>query len=170
MDEARLPDFPASEVATTVLYAEAMSTFERFYENGDVKKLKDPYAPYQREITAALTGADYVKANRMRAVLQEKMLEFYSTYDVIVTPNFMSVAPPIAEDLVQSLPYPDPVGAIGNACGLPSLALPCGFGRAHMPVGFQVMGAAFEEGLLLDLGETYQERTRFHLERPSRFA
>ena len=106
----------------------------------------------------------------MRAVLQERMVEFYSSWDVIVTPNFMSVAPPIAEDLVKTLPYPDPVGAIGNACGLPSIALPCGFGRGHMPVSFQVMGSAFEEGLLLDLGELYQERTGFHEERPPRFS
>ena len=170
LDEAKLPEFPAAEVATTVLYAEALSTFERFFENGGVWKLKDPYAPYQREVTAALTGADYVKASRMRAVLQEKMLGFYSTYDVIVTPNFMSVSPPVDKDLVETLPYPDPVGAIGNACGLPSIALPCGFGKGHLPASFQIMGPAFEEGLLLDLGEIYQERTGFHQERPPRFA
>lgn len=170
LDEAKLPEFPASEVATTVLYAEALSTFEKFFENGGVWKLKDPYAPYQREITGGLTGADYVKASRMRAVLQEKMLGFYSTYDVIVTPNFMSVSPPIDKDLVETLPYPDPVGAIGNACGLPSIALPCGFGKEHLPASFQIMGPAFEEGLLLDLGEIYQERTGFHQERPPRFA
>lgn len=166
MEEAALPEFPATEAVITVLYAEAMSTFETFFDDGSVRQLTDPYAPYQREVTAALTGADYVKACRMRAVLQERMLDFYARYDVIVTPNFMSVAPPVAEDLVKTLPYPDPVGAVGNACGLPSIALPCGFGKAHMPVSFQIMGSAFEEGLLLDLGEMYQERTTFHEERP----
>jgi aspartyl-tRNA(Asn)/glutamyl-tRNA(Gln) amidotransferase subunit A len=170
LEDAVLPEFPATEVATTVLYAEAISTFENFFDSGDVRKLKDSYAPYQREATAALTGADYVKATRMRAVLQERMNDFYGKYDVIVTPNFLSVAPPVSEDLVKTLPYPDPVGAVGNACGLPAIALPCGFGRSHMPAGFQIMGAAFEEGLLLDLGEAYQARTRFHLERPPRFA
>ncbi len=170
LEDAVLPEFPAAEVATTVLYAEAISTFENFFDSGDVRKLKDPYAPYQRDVTAALTGADYVKASRMRAVLQQKVNDFYGKYDVIVTPNFLSVAPPVSEDLVKTLPYPDPVGAVGNACGLPAIALPCGFGRSHMPAGFQIMGAAFEEGLLLDLGEMYQGRTRFHLERPPRFA
>jgi aspartyl-tRNA(Asn)/glutamyl-tRNA(Gln) amidotransferase subunit A len=170
IEEAKLPDFPASETATAVLYAEAMSTFEKFFEDGTVRLLKDPYAPYQREVTEALTGADYVKATRMRTVLQEKMLDFYSRYDVIVTPNFMSVAPPVAEDLVKTLPYSDPVGAIGNACGLPAIALPAGFGRGHMPASFQIMGSAFEEGLLLDLGELYQERTSHHRERPPKFA
>ena len=170
IEEAKLPEFPASEVATTVLYAEALSTFEKFFDDGTVRQLTDPYAPYQREVTEALTGADYVKATRMRTVLQEKMLDFYSRYDVIVTPNFMSVAPPVAEDLVKTLPYADPVGAIGNACGLPAIALPAGFGRGHMPASFQIMGSAFEEGLLLDLGELYQSRTSFHEARPPRYA
>lgn len=166
MEEAKLPDFPASEVATTVLYAEAVSTFENFFRDGSVWKLHDVYAPYQPEIAGSITGADYVKAMRMRVVLQKKMADFYSKYDVIVTPNFLSVSPPIKDDFTKTLPYADPVGAIGNACGLPAIALPCGFGRDRLPAGFQIMGSSFEEGLLLDLGEAYQARTGYHRERP----
>ncbi len=167
---AKLPEFPASEVAGLIINAEALSTFEHFYKSGGVWELKDPYAPYQREITRAMNGADLVKAWRMRAVLQEKMVEFFEQYDVIVTPNFMSVAPSIHGDLNQALPYADPVGGVGNACGLPSIALPCGFGKGHMPAGFQIMGAPFTESMLLGLGEVYQSRTRFHRERPPQFA
>ncbi len=166
LTEATLPEFPASEMASIIINAEALSTFEDFYKNRGVWDLKDPYAPYQQEITRALTGADLVKAWRMRRVLQEKTADFYSRYDLIVTPNFMSVAPPIREDLNKTLPYADPVGAVGNSCGLPSIALPCGFGKAGMPAGFQIMGAPFEEATLLGLGELYQSRTRFHRERP----
>jgi aspartyl-tRNA(Asn)/glutamyl-tRNA(Gln) amidotransferase subunit A len=167
---AKLPEFPASEIAGLIINAEALSTFENFYKSGGVWDLKDPYAPYQREITRAMNGADLVKAWRMRAVLQEKMAEFFERYDVIVTPNFLSVAPSIHGDLNQALPYPDPVGGIGNACGLPSIALPCGFGKGHMPAGFQIMGSPFGESMLLGLGEVYQSRTRFHRERPPLFA
>jgi aspartyl-tRNA(Asn)/glutamyl-tRNA(Gln) amidotransferase subunit A len=170
LEPSALPEFPATEVASLIINAEALSTFENFYKDGTVKELKDPYAPYQREITRALEGADLVKAWRMRAVLQEKMADYFSRYDVIVTPNFMSVAPSIHEDLNKALPYADPVGAIGNSCGLPAIALPCGFGKGHMPVGFQIMGSAFEEPTLLELGEAYQARTRFHQERPPLFA
>ncbi len=166
LEEVKLPEFPASEVATIILYAEAVSTFEKFYRDGSVWELTDAYAPYQEEIVRALTGNDYVKASRMRAALQERMAGFFGTYDVVVTPNFMSVAPQIEDDLAKALPYADPVGAIGNACGLPSIALPCGFGRGHMPASFQIMGSSFEEALLCDLGEIFQSRTRFHRERP----
>ena len=170
LEEATLPEFPASETTTTVLYAEAISTFERFFRDGSVNQLTDVYAPHQERITKALTGADYVKAMRMRRVMQEKMADFYGRYDVIVAPNFLSVAPPIAKDFYETLPYPDPVGAFGNGCGLPAIALPCGFGRDRMPAGFQIMGSAWDERLLLDLGEAYQRRTNFHLQAPPAFA
>jgi aspartyl-tRNA(Asn)/glutamyl-tRNA(Gln) amidotransferase subunit A len=166
LEETSLPEFPASEVTTTVLIAETLSTFENYFRDGSVWTLRDVYAPYQNDIARPLTGVDYVKASRMRTVLQRSMAEFYASYDVIVTPNFLSVAPPITDDFTKTLPYPDPVGAVGNACGLPALALPCGFGKGRMPAGFQIMGSAFEEGLLLDLGETFQTRTNYHRERP----
>jgi aspartyl-tRNA(Asn)/glutamyl-tRNA(Gln) amidotransferase subunit A len=166
LDEAKLPDMPASEIATTVLFAEAISSFEPFFRDGTVRQLTDPYAPYQREATAALTGADYVKATRMRTVLQERVAEFFETYDFIVATNFLSVAPPVREDFLKTLPYPDPVGAVGNACGLPAVALPCGFGKGRMPASFQIMGPPFSEELLLNLGDAYQARTRHHLARP----
>lgn len=166
LEEAKLPDFPASELAGILISAEAVSAFENFFRDGRVKHLVDPYAPYQAEIAAGIRGADLQKAWRMRRVLQNQVAQFFQKWDVVVTPNFLSVAPLIREDLVQSLPYGDPAGAIGNACGLPAIALPCGFGRDHMPAGFQILGAPWDEGLLLDLGELYQRRTRWHLERP----
>jgi aspartyl-tRNA(Asn)/glutamyl-tRNA(Gln) amidotransferase subunit A len=167
IEEAKLPDLPASEMAGMLITAEALSTFERFYQDGSVRHLRDAYAPWQPEINGAMTGADVVKAWRIRRVLQQKMADFFGQYDVIVTPNFLSVAPHIEDDLFQALPYSDPVGAIGNACGLPAIALPCGFGRDHMPVGFQIVGPPFSEGLLLDLGEIYQKRTGWHQEKPT---
>ena len=166
MDDAKFPEFPASEVAGMLITAEAVSQFENLYKDGRVKRLKDVYAPWQPEINAAVTGPDIVKAWRMRRVLQEKVADWYGTYDVVVTPNFLSVAPPIDKDLYETLPYSDPAGAIGNACGLPSLALPIGFGRDHMPASLQVMGAPWDESLLLDIGETYQKRTSWHREHP----
>lgn len=166
LSEAKLPDMPASEIATTILFAEAISAFEPFFRDGSVRQLTDPYAPHQREVTAGLTGADYVKASRMRTVLQARMADFFESYDFLVTPNFLSVAPPVREDFMKTLPYPDPVGAVGNACGLPAIALPAGFGKERMPAGFQIVGAPFSEELLLNLGEAYQARTRHHLARP----
>jgi len=164
--DAKFPEFPYGEVAGLLITIEALSAFEPFFKDGRVKRLKDPWAQYQVETNAAVTGADAAKAWRMRVVLQKKMAEFFSTYDYVVTTNFMSVAPPVKQDLNETLPYGDPAGGIGNACGLPSIALPMGFGKEHMPASFQIMAAPFEESTLIDFGELWQSRTKYHLERP----
>jgi aspartyl-tRNA(Asn)/glutamyl-tRNA(Gln) amidotransferase subunit A len=167
---SKLPEFPASELAGLIITAEAMSTFEHFYRDGSIHKLKDPWAPYQQEINRAIGADDLVKAWRMRYLLQETVAAYFQDVDLIVTPNFLSVAPPEDSDLNQTLPYSDPAGAIGNACGLPSIALPCGTGRGGMPCGFQIMAAPWQEGLLADLGEAFQQRTEFHRSRPQAYA
>jgi len=168
IEEAKLPSIPAGEVAGLIISAEAISAFEPMFRNGDVYELFDEFAPYQAEIGASVTSADLVKAYRLRRALQDEMARFFGRYDVIVTPNFLSVAPRVSDDLTKALgAYTDPVGAIGNACGLPAIALPCGFGKDRLPASFQIMAAPFEEATLLDLGDVYQSRTKHHLARPT---
>ena len=166
MEDAKFPEFPYGEVAGLLITVEALSAFEPFFKDGRVAKLKDPWAQYQVETNAAITGADTMKAWRMRVELQKKMAEFYAKYDYVVTTNFMSVAPPVKEDLNKTLPYSDPAGGIGNACGLPAIALPIGFGKDSMPASVQIMAAPFEEAMLIEMGELWQTRTKYHLERP----
>jgi aspartyl-tRNA(Asn)/glutamyl-tRNA(Gln) amidotransferase subunit A len=167
LEEAKLPDYPAGEVSGLLITVEALAAFEPFIQDGRVKQLVDDMAWKQWDLAAPITGADVMKAQRMRYELQQKMDDFFALYDVIVTPNFKSVAPPVTMDLNKALPYPDPAGAIGVACGLPAIALPAGFGRDRLPVSFQVMGSPFSEATLLDLGDAYQRATKHHLEHPA---
>ncbi len=167
LEEAALPEYPASEVSGLLITVEALAAFEPFFRDGRVKQLVDDLAWKQWEIASPITGADVMKAQRMRFELQGRMDEFFARYDLIVTPNFKSVAPPVTMDLNAALPYGDPVGAIGVACGLPALAMPTGFGRDHMPVSFQLVGAPFSEALLLDVGDAFQRATAHHREHPA---
>ncbi len=166
IEEAALPELPASEVAGTLITAEALSTFSGFFDDGRVSQLVDPLAPRQREIGAPITGADTVKAMRMRREIQVRMAEWFERHDILLTPNFKSVAPPLSMDLYEALPYGDPVGALSAACGLPGLALPAGFGAARMPCGFQLVAAPFEDAALLALGERFQRESSHHRQHP----
>jgi aspartyl-tRNA(Asn)/glutamyl-tRNA(Gln) amidotransferase subunit A len=167
IEPAALPAGPASEVSGMLIGVEALAAFEPFLDDGRVKQLTDTLAPRQREIAEPITGADALKAMRIRESLQRAARDFFTRYDVIVTPNFMSVAPPVEQDLNEALPYGDPVGALSAACGLPGLALPAGPAKAGLPAGFQIVAAPFEEATLLDLGERYQSRTQHHRRHPA---
>jgi aspartyl-tRNA(Asn)/glutamyl-tRNA(Gln) amidotransferase subunit A len=164
MEETTFPEYPAGEVSGLLITVEALAAFEPFLDDGRVEQLVDRMARHQRDIGSAITGADVMKAWRMRYELQDRVASFFETYDVIVTPNFKSVAPRADADLNEALAYADPAGAIGVGCGLPALALPTGFGKGRLPASLQVMGPPFSEAMLLDIGDAFQRATSFHKE------
>lgn len=164
--DAKLPDLPFEAVAITVIQADAVTAFESLFKSGDVRKLVDERAPLQAEVAKAITGADYVKCMLLRGEMQHAMNRFFDDYDVIVAPNFLRGAPLVEEDFDTAFKGGDPAGAMGNACGLPSIALPMGFNKDRMPVGFQVMAPAFEEHVAMRVALAYQAKTRWHEERP----
>mgnify|MGYP003344306906 CR=1 FL=1 len=167
LEEVALPQVPASEVAGLLISVEAIAAFEPFLEDGRVRQLHDRMAAHQREVADPITGADVIKAIRVRESIQRTMRDFLDRYDVIVSPNFMSVAPLVAQDLNEALPYPDPLGGLAAACGLPGLALPIGPATHGLPASLQIVGAPYDEATLLDLGDLYQSRTPHHRAHPA---
>ena len=167
LEEVALPQVPASEVAGLLISVEALAAFEPFLDDGRVRQLHDRMAAHQREVADPITGADVIKAIRVRESIQRTMRDFLDRYDVIVSPNFMSVAPLVAQDLNEALPYPDPLGGLAAACGLPGLALPIGPATHGLPASLQIVGAPYDEATLLDLGDLYQSRTPHHRAHPA---
>jgi len=53
-----------------------------------------------------------------------------------------------------------------NLAGLPSVAVPCGFSEAGLPLSFQVVGKPFAEGTVLQVADAYQRVTDHHLQVP----
>jgi aspartyl-tRNA(Asn)/glutamyl-tRNA(Gln) amidotransferase subunit A len=50
--------------------------------------------------------------------------------------------------------------------GLPAMSIPCGFSQG-LPVGMQLIGQAFDEQMILNVGYAYQSATAWHLEKPA---
>lgn len=168
LEDAKLPDLPFEAAAVVAVQVEAVTSFAPLFADGarGARRLVDERAFLQAEVAKAITGPDYVKSLRLRRVMQEEMNRFFSRFDAIVAPNFLVVAPGVLEDMDNYFKGGDPVGGMGNACGLPALALPMGFGGEGMPCGFQVVAPAFEEATLLRIGRAYQAKTAWHRERP----
>ncbi|HZT31415.1 MAG TPA: amidase [Bryobacteraceae bacterium] len=171
--EARLPDFPYGPVVSTILSAEAAAVFEPLVESGKVDQLAD-----QKQIAALKAGLeikakDYLKAQRIRSLIQEALSRLFLDVDVLLAPNQRGPAPKITEALDRRyLDRPSPkdpglrlLTTAGNLAGLPALALPCGFGGG-MPLGIQLVGRPYTENLLLTLGREFQSRTDWHKRRP----
>jgi aspartyl-tRNA(Asn)/glutamyl-tRNA(Gln) amidotransferase subunit A len=46
-----------------------------------------------------------------------------------------------------------------NLAGLPGISIPCGFDKAGLPVGLQIIGRYFEDARLLNVAHKYQQAT-----------
>ena len=167
--EAKLPEFPYGAVIGTIIAAEGSSIFEPIIKNGKVDELADPHQIAGLKAGLEIPANEYLKAMRIRAIIQESFRDLLSTTDVLIAPTRFDPAPKITQALDSRSPRPaSGFGALiqaGNLVGLPALTVPCGFANG-MPMGLQLVGSPFSENLLLAIGKTFQDRTDWHKRHP----
>lgn len=105
-------------------------------------------------LSSGYYDAYYKKALQVRSLVRKDFDEAFGKCDFIISPVAPTVAYKIGEKTGDSLQmymgdaYSVPV----NIAGIPALTLPCGIGEGGMPVGMQLIGPAFSEGLLYRAG------------------
>jgi len=161
--EVKLPDFPYGALANTIVTCEGSSVFEPLVKSGGVDQLADPKQAAGLRAGLRIPAKDYLKAQRIRSLLQQEFHKVFSDLDAIVAPTRPSVAPKI-EDSLDGLKGNLLIPA-GNLAGLPAISVPCGFVDG-LPVGLQFCGPAWSENTLIALGKEFQTRTDWHKKRP----
>jgi aspartyl-tRNA(Asn)/glutamyl-tRNA(Gln) amidotransferase subunit A len=171
--EAKMPEFPYGAVIGTIISAEGSAVFEPLIKSGKVDQLADQHQIAGLKAGLEISAKDYLKAMRIRALIQEAFHDLLSTVDVLVAPTRFDPAPKITQPLdrrasERATPTTPGLTALiqaGNLAGLPALSLPCGFANG-MPMGLQLVGSPFSENMLLAIGKTFQDRTDWHKRRP----
>ncbi len=114
-------------------------------------------------IAQRFSALDYVHALRHRHAITKETLETFQRVDVIASPTTATTAPPIPEDTLpdgdSNLPVVDGLMRfirVGNLVGYPAISVPCGFDAKGLPVGFHLMGRAYEEHTLLRLARVVE--------------
>jgi aspartyl-tRNA(Asn)/glutamyl-tRNA(Gln) amidotransferase subunit A len=161
--EVKLPDFPYGALANTIVSCEGASVFEPLVKSGAVDQLADPKQAAGFRAGLRIPANDYLRAQRIRSVLQKEFHKLFEDIDAIVAPTRPGVAPKIDEPL-DSLKGNLSIPA-GNLAGLPAISVPCGF-IDGLPVGLQFLGPAWSENTLIALAKEYQSRTDWHKRRP----
>ena len=100
----------------------------------------------------------YKKARAAAEALRAALETLLAQYDAILTPTALSVAPLMgaAKDRI-ALYRGDALTVPAALCGLPALSFPAGKGEAEMPVGMQLTGARFAEGMLYRIAAALEE-------------
>jgi aspartyl-tRNA(Asn)/glutamyl-tRNA(Gln) amidotransferase subunit A len=169
--EVELPPFPYGAVLGTILAGEAGSIFEDFIRSGTVDLLHDARQIAGLKSYLELPSTDYLRAMRVRSLIQKAMYDLFLDVNVVVTPSRFGIASPISQPLDAgggpngSKPGFNAMIPAANLAGLPALSLPCGFANG-MPVGISLVGRSFYENQLLQIGNLYQQQTDWHRRRP----
>jgi aspartyl-tRNA(Asn)/glutamyl-tRNA(Gln) amidotransferase subunit A len=107
-----------------------------------------------------------LQAQRVREILQKKMEALFDSFDLLVAVTQPVTATPLELNLETGLSFADPLGGIGNLCGLPGLSVPCGFTEKNLPVGLQFMARAGDDVAVIQAARTYQLHTDWHRRHP----
>ncbi len=120
-------------------------------------------------LSAGYYDAYYRKASQVRTLMRYDFEKAFSEVDVIVTPTAPTPAFRIGEKVADPLQmYLSDILTIPvNLAGLPAISIPCGFNREGLPIGLQIIGRHFDEGMLLRVAYTFEQNTEFHLKKPN---
>ena len=124
-----------------------------------------------RFLTGSIIPAQaYYKAQKIRAVLRQQILDALEKVDVLVLPTGPVTAPPVESvpgieskehsltGLAGRISFTGPF----NLAGTPAISVPCGFSAAGMPMGLQIVGKPFDEETVLKVAHAYEQNTDWH--------
>lgn len=114
-------------------------------------------------LSAGYYDAYYEKAMKVRTKIISEVDQVFSQVDALIAPVAPTPAFKIGEKVNDpvSMYLTDIYAATANLCGIPSIAIPSGFNKNKLPLGFQLMAPKFNEDVLFKLGKMYEIATDY---------
>ena len=126
-------------------------------------------------MTGLLTPAQaYFKAQKLRSMLRQQVLDVLDRVDVLVLPATPTPPPKLMEgpgiksreEAARTIPGPIAFTGPFNLASTPALVIPCGFTADSLPISMQIAGRPFDEETVLRVAYAYEQNTPWHLKRP----
>ncbi len=117
-------------------------------------------------LSAGYYDAYYLKALKVRTLVQQDYMEAFKKVDVIMAPTAPTPAYKIGEMISNPLQmYLQDVCTVPlNLAGLPGISIPCGYSSNKLPIGLQIIGKPLDEATLIRAAYTYEQSQNFHNE------
>ena len=171
--ELRLPATSEADFITMAICEMVAANEERLEEYREVAY--PLYLPFL-ELAGIFTSKDMARIPYRRYLLWEELRHVFERYDLLLTPA--TAAP--AFDFAEVGPLGPPavegvdVGPAGwvpftmpfNMTGQPAASVPCGFTSQGLPVGLQLVGDRFREGLVLRAAGAFERAHPWRQARP----
>ncbi len=171
--EVQMPDvaefLPAWQ---TICSAEAVAAHGATYPDR-----RDEYGPWFQgwlDLGSQITGADYARANTIRAACNGLVRRAFAGIDALICPSSSGPAHPVTRDELYGPTDYDVAGMAAmlrytgpfNFNGAPTLSVPSGQSNDGLPLSVQFVGHHLGEALLCRIGHAYEQATEWHKLRP----
>lgn len=150
-------------------YNDVLELYKRARSEGFGPEVKRRVMLGTYALSSGYYDAYYKKALQVRTLISRDFNRVFSEFDLVLGPAAPTTAYKVGEKLNDPLKmYLGDIYTVSvNIAGLPALVLPCGFDKAGLPVGLQLIGKPYDESLLLKAGYTFEQNTGYHTLRPA---
>jgi len=109
----------------------------------------------------------YKKAQKVRTLYINDFERVFQKHDLIIGPTLPGPALKIGESENDPMfgEMADVLAEPSSIAGLPGISVPCGF-IDGLPIGLDIIGPQFSEGLILQAANVYESDTKWHLAKP----
>ena len=110
-------------------------------------------------LSAGYYDAYYLKAQKVRTLIRQDFDRAFAECDVLLTPVAPTTAFRLGENLEDPLQmYLNDIYTVSvNLAGIPGISIPCATASDGLPIGVQLLGALFQEQLLLRAAYTLEQ-------------
>jgi len=145
-----------------------LSMYMKSRQNGFGAEVKRRIMLGTYALSAGYYDAYYLKALKVRTLIRKDFEDAFRRCEVILTPTAPTPAFRLGEKTEDPLTmYLSDIFTISaNLAGIPGVCLPCGFTRAGLPIGLQLLGKPFDEATLLQVAFAYEQATEWHRRKP----
>lgn len=113
-------------------------------------------------LSAGYYDAYYKKAQRVRTLIAQDFKQAFEKVDAILTPATPTPAFEIGAKLDPVTMYLNDVFTIpASMAGLPGMCVPVGLSSNGLPLGLQLIGKAFDEEMVFNMGGVLEEEAGF---------
>lgn len=138
-----------------------ISMFKKTRQQGFGDEVKRRIMLGTYALSAGYYDAYYLKALKVRHLIQDDFKRAFEKYDCLLTPASVVTAPKIGVEYDAVTTYKQDICTVtSNLAGLPAVSVPFGKDENVMPIGIQFIGKAFDEAFLLQVADVVEANTR----------
>ena len=120
-------------------------------------------------LSAGYYDAYYLKAQQVRTLIKRDFEQAFTQVDVIAAPTSPTTAFRIGEKVDDPIQmYLTDIFTISaNLAGVCAVSVPCGFDKANLPIGMQLIGPHLGEETILRAADAYERATDWQRHAPA---